>query len=114
MPQPQKGPRSGLGGSLAAGGAVLLAVACCALGPVLIAGGALGIAGGILRNPAVLTLAALVLIGAVLYALHRRSQSRRAAGAHPPLPQDATGDGVDCGGPGGPRAGHGGSDRSGG
>lgn len=114
MSQPQKAPGSGLGGSLAAGGAVLLAVACCAAGPALIAAGGLGVAGGVLRSPAVLTLAALVLIGAVLYALHRRGRSRRAAAAHPPLPQDATDDGVDCGGPGWRRAGHGGRDRPGG
>jgi hypothetical protein len=89
MPHSRKPPGSGLGG-LAAGGAVLLAVACCA-GPVLIAAGALGVAGGILRSPAVLALAALVLVGTVLYVLHRR-RSGRARPANPALPQDGTRD----------------------
>jgi hypothetical protein len=55
-------------------GAAALAVLCCAAGPVLIAGGALGVAGGLLRSPLVFGLAALVLIAAVLVALrHPRS-----------------------------------------
>lgn len=46
---------------------------CCA-GPVLLAGGALGVAGGLRRSSLVLGLAALVLIAAVVVALrHRRS-----------------------------------------
>jgi len=89
VPYSHKDPGSGLG-RLAAGGAVLLAVACCA-GPVLIAAGALGVAGGILRSPAVLAIAALALVGSVLYVLHRR-RSGRAAAANPALPQDGPGD----------------------
>ncbi len=81
MPQSQEDPGSRLGGSLAAGAAVLLAVTCCA-GPVLVAAGALGVAGGLLRSPAVLAIAALALVGAVLYVLHRR-RSGRAAAADP-------------------------------
>ena len=88
MPHSQKDRGSGLGG-LAAGGAVLLAVVCCA-GPLLIAAGALGVAGGILRSPAVLATAALALVGAILYVLHRRSG--RAAAANPAHPQDGPGD----------------------
>ena len=84
MPHSQKDPSSGLGGL--AVGAVLLAVACCA-GPVLIAAGVLGVAGGILRSPAVLAIAALALVGAVLYVLHRR-RSGRAGAAVPAHPQD--------------------------
>ena len=78
MPQSQEDPGSRLGGSLAAGAAVLLAVTCCA-GPVLVAAGALGVAGGLLRSPAVLAIAALALVGAVLYVLHRRRSGRAAA-----------------------------------
>ncbi len=88
MPHSQKDPASGLGGL--AVGAVLLAVACCA-GPVLIAAGVLGVAGGILRSPATLATAALALVGAVLYVLHRR-RSGQAAAANPALPQDGTRD----------------------
>ncbi|MEO3936878.1 hypothetical protein V3N99_08980 [Dermatophilaceae bacterium Soc4.6] len=90
MPHTQKNPGSGLRGGLAAGGAVLLAVTCCA-GPALIAAGALGVAGGLLRSPAVLAMAALALVGAVLYALHRR-RSGPAAAADPSLPQDRASD----------------------
>lgn len=90
MSPSQKDPGSGLGGGLAAGGAVLLAVACCA-GPALIAAGALGVAGGLLRSPAVLAIAALALVGAVLYVLHRR-RSGRAATSDPTLPQQRAGD----------------------
>lgn len=92
MPQSQKDPGSGLGGSLAAGGAVLLAVACCALGPLLIAGGVLGVAGGVLRSPMVLSLAALLILGAVLFAVHRGSRARRPRAANPEHPQERAGD----------------------
>jgi|JI6StandDraft_1071083.scaffolds.fasta_scaffold54220_3 mercuric ion transport protein len=95
MPQSQEDPGSRLGGSLAAGAAVLLAVTCCA-GPVLVAAGALGVAGGLLRSPAVLAIAALALVGAVLYVLHRR-RSGRAAAADPTVPQERA---TDCCAPG--------------
>ncbi len=89
MPHSEKNPGSGLGG-LAAAGAVLLAVACCA-GPLLIAAGALSVAGGLLRSTAVLAAAALALVGAILYVLHRR-RSGPAAAANPAHPQDGTRD----------------------
>lgn len=89
MPHSQKDPGSGLGG-LAAGGAVLLAVACCA-GPLLIAAGALGVAAGLLRSPAVLATAALAVVGTILYVLHRR-RSGQATAANPAHPQDDTRD----------------------
>ena len=82
MPQSQEDPGSRLGGSLAAGAAVLLAVTCCA--------------GGLLRSPAVLAIAALALVGAVLYVLHRR-RSGRAAAADPTVPQERA---TDCCAPG--------------
>lgn len=88
MSQSPTDPGLGLRGGLAAGGAVLLAVVCCAFGPVLLAGGALGVAGGVLRSPAILTLASVVIIGAFLYTLNRRALAQRAA--NPTVPQDAT------------------------
>lgn len=91
MPHSQKDPGSGLGGGLAAGAAVLLAAACCA-GPVLIATGALGVAGALLRSPAGLAIAALALVGAVLYVLRRR-RSTGAGAADPTLAPER---GRDC------------------
>lgn len=96
MSQSPKDPGPGLRGGLLAGGAVVLAVVCCAAGPVLLAG-VLGVAGGVLRSPAVLTLAALVLIGAVLYTLTRRGRARRAGTANPTVPADATPHGAAAG-----------------
>lgn len=52
---------------------VLLPALCCAL-PVLITAGALGAVGGWLRNPWVLTIAALLVVGALGRALLRRSR----------------------------------------
>lgn len=89
MPHSQKDTRSGVGGPLAAGAATLLVVACCALGPALIAGGVLGVAGGVLRSPALLALAALVLIGAVWIAMRHRTRGRRPRAGDPtPMQQD--------------------------
>jgi len=87
MPHSQKNPGSGLGG-LAAAGPVLLPVACCA-GPLLIAAGALSVAGGLLRSPAVLAAAALALVGAIPY-VRRRRRSGQAAAASLAHPQDDT------------------------
>lgn len=90
MPHSQKDTRSGVGGPLAAGAAALLVVACCALGPALVVGGVLGVAGGVLRSPALLALAALVLIGAVWLAMRHRTRGRRLRAGDPtPGQQDA-------------------------
>lgn len=92
MPPSQKDPGSGLGGGLAAGGAVLLAVACCAFLPVLIAAGVLGVTGGVLGSPALLALAVLILLGALWFAMHRRTRARRPGAANAEPAQEHAGD----------------------
>jgi hypothetical protein len=71
MSDRSRGARSGAGTVLAGVGATLLVVVCCA-GPALVAAGALGVAGGVLRSPLVLGLAGLVLLAAVPIVLRRR------------------------------------------
>lgn len=68
--------RSGMGTGLVTVGAGLVIVACCA-GPALIASGALAAVGGALRNPWLLTAAAVVLLAAVAYTLRHRAQRHR-------------------------------------
>jgi hypothetical protein len=68
---------AGTGGALIAIGAVGLAVLCCA-GPVLIAAGGLGLAGGLLGSWPVLGVAGLIVAAAVGYTLVR---VRRRTGA---------------------------------
>lgn len=75
MSERPSNPGQGPGGIWLTIGAVFVAVICCA-GPLLLAGGGLAVAGGVLGSPLVLAIAALVLAGAVLYTLHRRSRSR--------------------------------------
>lgn len=62
-----RSPSSGAGFGLMA---VVAMVTCCAL-PVLISAGILATIGGVLRNPLIIAAAALVLAGAVAYALRR-------------------------------------------
>ncbi|MEU9279742.1 hypothetical protein [Streptomyces sp. NPDC048341] len=64
-------------GALAAVGAGLVMVACCA-GPVLLAGGALGALGGVLRNPWIIAAATAVVAAAIAVLVHRRRAGRRA------------------------------------
>lgn len=56
---------------VATGGLAL--VLCCAA-PVLIAGGALATIGGIVSNGFVIALGVLIVVGAVVFALGRRSR----------------------------------------
>ncbi len=74
-----RSPSSGTGFGLMA---VVAMVTCCAL-PVLISAGVLATIGGVLRNPLIIVAAALVLGGAVAYALRRlrRSQACTASDA---------------------------------
>jgi len=74
-----RSPSSGAGLGLMA----LAAMAtCCAL-PVLISAGVLATIGGVLRNPLIMVAAALVLGGAVAYALRRvrRGEARAVSDA---------------------------------
>lgn len=73
--------RSGLGGAAVAVGAVLLVAACCALGPAVVAGGALGVAAAAIHSPALTSLAALILVGALWSVMRRRARGRRAGRA---------------------------------
>ncbi|MCP3818514.1 hypothetical protein NLX86_10405 [Streptomyces sp. A3M-1-3] len=67
--------RSGGVGLVAAG---LLMVLCCA-GPLLVGAGALGAVGGALRNPWLISVAAVVAVMAVGYVLRCRAGRRRGA-----------------------------------
>ncbi|MEU9069863.1 hypothetical protein AB0E06_24065 [Streptomyces sp. NPDC048109] len=62
-------------GALAAVGAAW--VVCCA-GPVLLAGGALGALGGVLRNPWIIAAATAVVAAAIVVLVRRRRAGRRA------------------------------------
>ncbi|MGR8007702.1 hypothetical protein [Streptomyces hypolithicus] len=74
-------------GALAALGVGLVMVACCA-GPVLLAGGALGALGGVLRNPWIIA-AATAVVAAAIAVLVRRRRAGRSACCPPALsPQD--------------------------
>lgn len=55
-----------------------LAVICCA-GAVLIAGGGLAMVGGVIGNPAVLVIGAVIVAGAVAFAVIRRRARARAS-----------------------------------
>ena len=68
MSERPSSPRPGAGGVLVAIGVMALAVGCCA-GPALIAG-------GVLRNPVVLAIGALVVVGAGVYTVYRRTRAR--------------------------------------
>lgn len=92
MAHSQKDTGSGSRGVFAAGGGALLVVACCALGPALIAGGVLGVAGGVLRSPALVALTALIVIGAVWLTMHRRTRARRPGASTPTPGQEDAGD----------------------
>ncbi|MFE3328825.1 MULTISPECIES: hypothetical protein [unclassified Streptomyces] len=74
---PASREHAGLG--VAAVGAALLMVVCCA-GPLLLAGGALGAVGGILANGWLITVGAVVLLAGTGYALRCRIRRRRAPG----------------------------------
>jgi hypothetical protein len=67
-----------MSGILFAVGAVALAVICCA-GPVLIAGGGLALVGGVIGNPAVLAIGALMVAGAAAFIVIRRRARARAS-----------------------------------
>jgi hypothetical protein len=58
---PRRDNRSGGSGVLLGAGSVLLLVACCALGPLVLAGGTIAGLGGILRNPWVITAGVVLL-----------------------------------------------------
>ena len=60
--------------------AVVAMVTCCAL-PALISAGVLGTIGAVLRNPLIMVAAALVLGGAVAYALRRLRRGQATAAA---------------------------------
>jgi predicted phage tail protein len=64
---------------LAAVGAALVMVVCCA-GPLLVAGGALGAVGGALTNPWLITVGAVMVLAGTGYALTRQARRRRGAG----------------------------------
>lgn len=70
MSAPRNSP--GLGGPLAAAGAVVAMVACCAL-PALIAAGALTAVGAALRSWGPIAAAALLVLGVVVYVSRRRT-----------------------------------------
>ncbi|MBC7301040.1 MAG: hypothetical protein H5T78_08800 [Nocardia sp.] len=67
------GNPSGLRGPLAAAGAALAMIACCAL-PALIAAGALTTVGAALRSWGPVAAAALLMLGAVVYVSRRRTR----------------------------------------
>ncbi len=58
--------------------AVVAMVTCCAL-PALISAGVLATIGGVVRNPLIIAAAALVLGGAVAYALRRLRRGQGCA-----------------------------------
>lgn len=67
-------------GLLLGAGAVLLMVACCALGPLILAGGTITGIGGLLRNPWVITAGVVLLslaAAASIYAGVRNIKRRR-------------------------------------
>ncbi|GEM_PF-1514642 len=68
MVDEKKSPERGM--TLAALGAGLLIVVCCA-GPALIVGGALGALGGVLRNPWLIASGVVGLLAAVGYTARR-------------------------------------------
>jgi hypothetical protein len=72
---------SGLGRGLAVLGAAAVLALCCA-GPVLIAGGALGVAGGVLRSGWLIGAAVVVVLAAVGYTVHRRTDRHRRPDPH--------------------------------
>ncbi|MED7828111.1 mercury transporter [Streptomyces chiangmaiensis] len=72
--------RSGFGGAVAVVGAALVVVVCCA-GPLLVAGGVLGAVGGVLSNPWLVAVGAVVLLAGTAYALRWRVRRRRGAGS---------------------------------
>lgn len=82
----------GLAGVLGLVGVGALLVVCCA-GPVLIAGGALGVLGGALGNPWLIGAAAVMALAAVGYTLRRRG--RGEPGCCPPGHSDTSIDRAD-------------------
>ncbi|WP_006243701.1 hypothetical protein [Mycolicibacterium tusciae] len=79
----------GVAGVLGLVGVGALLVLCCA-GPVLIAGGALGVLGGALGNPWLIGAAAVVVLAAVGYTLHRRGRGETAGCCPPGHPDTST------------------------
>lgn len=69
----RRGPASA--GIVTVIGIGLLAVLCCA-GPALLAGGALAGIGGVLGNPWLLTLGAVLIVGGLIYTVVRRDERR--------------------------------------
>ncbi|MBU7599145.1 MULTISPECIES: hypothetical protein [Streptomyces] len=74
-------------GALAAGGAGLVMVACCA-GPVLLAGGALGALGDLLHDFWTIAAATAVVVAAVGLLVRRRRLDRGACCPPPFSPED--------------------------
>ena len=72
-------------GLLLGAGAALLMVACCALLPILIAGGAIAGLGAFLRNPWVIG-AGIALAILALIAISRRGGGTAGHGCCPPMP----------------------------
>lgn len=64
-------------------GAGVLMVLCCLLGPLLLAGGALGILGAIAGNPLVIATAVIVAASATIL-IARRTRARRGEDCCPP------------------------------
>ncbi|AMY26271.1 hypothetical protein H7J07_00310 [Mycobacterium koreense] len=77
--------RPGGSGLLLGAGAALLMVACCALLPILIAGGAIAGIGAFLRNPWVIG-AGIALAILALIAISRRGGGTAGHGCCPPMP----------------------------
>ncbi len=81
MPTPRR-PSHG-SGTAAAVGAALVMVVCC-VGPALLAGGALGALGGVLRSPWLIAVGTLVVATAIILVV-RRGRADRAHCCRPPL-----------------------------
>lgn len=73
--QQERSGQNGDRGWLPTFGLLLLPILCCGL-PVLIATGGLGVIGSVLRNPYVVGVALLLLVGLVAWAIHRRVAGR--------------------------------------
>lgn len=92
MPPSKRSGKTGLGEGLAVAGAGALMVLCCAVAPLLVAGGVTGVVGGLLRSPWVIGLGVLLTATAVVYALARRTRSDHACDecCNPRTPEDGS------------------------
>ena len=76
MSEPRGPSRTGILTTLGVGA---LAVLCCA-GPALLAGGALSGLGGVLGNPWLIAVGAVLVVAALGYPIARRTRRRAASG----------------------------------